>query len=122
MNLLIDMNLSPLWCAYLDQFGFHALHWSTVGSPSAPDAEIMAWARKHGYVVLTHDLDFGAMLAATSAISPSVIQLRVQDVLPDAAGVATVNAIRQHTATIEAGALVSIDSAKYRLRVLPLRR
>ncbi len=33
-------------------------------------------------VVLTHDLDFGAMLAATGARGPSVVAVRIQDVRP----------------------------------------
>ncbi len=43
----------------------------------------MDWARPSGYVVFTHDLDFGALLAASHAGGPSVIQVRAQDVLPD---------------------------------------
>lgn len=42
----------------------------------------MAWARANDYIVFTHDLDFGAMLALTNAESPSVIQVRTQDVTP----------------------------------------
>lgn len=43
---------------------------------SATDEEIMRWARENGYVVFTHDLNFGVILAATRAQSPSVIQVR----------------------------------------------
>jgi predicted nuclease of predicted toxin-antitoxin system len=42
----------------------------------------MAWARENGHVVLTHDLDFGTLLALTRANGPSVVQVRAQDVLP----------------------------------------
>jgi len=45
--------------------GFEAAHWSTLGANNAPDAEIMACARAHDYVVVTHDLDFNTILAAT---------------------------------------------------------
>ncbi len=76
MKLLIDMNLSPEWVDELESHGWHAVHWSTVGVPAATDRMIMDWAREHGYVVFTHDLDFGAVLAATRAIGPSVIQVR----------------------------------------------
>jgi predicted nuclease of predicted toxin-antitoxin system len=65
MKLLIDMNLSPEWVRVLGDKGFQALHWSKIGMPNAPDHEIMAWAKENGYILFTHDLDFGAILAAT---------------------------------------------------------
>ena len=86
MKLLIDMNLSPLWVAFLAAHGVDAVHWSSVGVPSAPDVEIMAHARDHGLVVFTHDLDFGVLLALTRSAGPSVLQVRTQAVLPDDIG------------------------------------
>jgi len=46
----------------------------------------MAYARTHDFVVLTHDLDFGAILAATHGDKPSVVQIRAEDVSPDVIG------------------------------------
>jgi hypothetical protein len=46
----------------------------------------MAWALANGYVVFTHDLDFGTMLALTDASGPSVLQVRAQSVLPEYIG------------------------------------
>jgi len=60
VKVLIDMNLSPLWVEQLSRAGFEAVHWSNVGDPRTPDRTLMQWAREHGYVVLTHDLDFGS--------------------------------------------------------------
>ena len=59
-----------------------AVHWSQVGDPCAADVQIMQWAAREGFVVLTHDLDFGAMLAATQGRKPSVVQLRSDEVRP----------------------------------------
>ena len=73
MKLLIDMNLSPKWVAFLETAGIEAAHWSSVGSANASDASIMEFARDSGFVILTHDLDFGAILAATGGNSPSVM-------------------------------------------------
>jgi predicted nuclease of predicted toxin-antitoxin system len=42
----------------------------------------MAWARQRGYVVLTNDLDFGAILAATRADGLSALQIRAQALSP----------------------------------------
>ncbi len=67
------MNLSPRWIDALISADLSAIHWSSVGQINAPDVEIMDYARQHGYVVLTHDLDFGAILAATQGRAPSVV-------------------------------------------------
>lgn len=122
MKLLIDMNLSPRWKTLLGMAGYEAEHWSLVGAPDAPEASIMAFARKHGCVVLTHDLDFGSILAATQDDRPSVVQIRADDVSPDAIGEIVVKALRRMTDELEAGALLTIDPARLRLRLLPLRR
>ena len=65
LNLLVDMNLSPQWVPVLQRHGWQAAHWSTIGDPGASDKEITDWARDQEYVVFTHDLDFGTMLALT---------------------------------------------------------
>jgi predicted nuclease of predicted toxin-antitoxin system len=121
MKLLVDMNLSPRWLGTLAGAGFEAAHWSTLGAGNAPDVEIMAYARANGYVVLTHDLDFGAILAATHGEKPSVVQIRADDVSPDAIGRQIVAALRQMALELEEGALLTVDPTRVRLRVLPLR-
>ncbi|MGO9833462.1 MAG: DUF5615 family PIN-like protein, partial [Polyangiaceae bacterium] len=62
--------------------------------------------REHGYVVFTHDLDFGTLLALTRARGPSVVQVRTQNVLPVAIGNLVVRVLTEHGASLEAGALV----------------
>ncbi len=86
MKILIDMNLSPDWVKVLEQAGWEAVHWSMLGNMRATDDVIMSWARENGYIVFTHDLDFGVLLALTRAESPSVIRVRTQDVFPDVSG------------------------------------
>jgi predicted nuclease of predicted toxin-antitoxin system len=76
MKILIDMNLSPLWVQFLVENGIEAVHWSTVGEPTAPDSQILEHAASNGFVVFTHDLDFGMLLAARKARAPSVLQVR----------------------------------------------
>ena len=121
MKLLVDMNLSPRWVGALAHAGIEAAHWSTLGAANAPDAEIMTHARKHGYVVLTHDLDFSAILAATHGEKPSVVQIRAGNVNPDAIGPQVIIALRQMAAELESGALLTVDPNRTRLRVLPLQ-
>jgi predicted nuclease of predicted toxin-antitoxin system len=121
MKLLVDMNLSPRWKRFLAEAGIEAAHWSDLGGSNAPDAEIMAFAKAHDYVVLTHDLDFSAILAATHGEKPSVVQLRSGDVSPEAAGQAVVSAVRQMADELDGGALLSVEPNRLRIRLLPLR-
>jgi predicted nuclease of predicted toxin-antitoxin system len=122
MRLLVDMNLSPRWVDMLAAAGFEAAHWSMLGPHSAPDVEIMGYARTHDYVVLTSDLDFGTILAATQGDKPSVVQIRADDVNPEAIGSHVVAAVLQVEADLETGALLTVDPDRARLRVLPLLR
>jgi predicted nuclease of predicted toxin-antitoxin system len=121
MKLLVDMNLSPDWVAVLAKENWETFHWSSVGNPRAADSEIMAWARQNGCVVFTHDLDFGTMLALTQADGPSVIQVRTQDVTPAAIEKLVVNALRQFQKELDRGALIVLDEATVRARILPLK-
>jgi len=121
MKVLVDMNLSPGWVNFLAEAGFEAVHWSDVGEGNAPDSELMQWAVEYGYVVLTADLDFGAILAATQGRGPSVVQVRSDILTPRAIGGAVLAAIRQSQQELLDGALISVDAGRARLRILPLR-
>jgi predicted nuclease of predicted toxin-antitoxin system len=116
MKLLLDMNLSPVWVRFLEENGFEAVHWSTTGEPTASDAIIVACARDNGFVVITHDLDFSALLASTEAAGPSVLQVRTQDVLPDSIGSEVVRVLRDHRAALDPGSRSAWISAAARRR------
>lgn len=119
VKILVDMNLSPEWVPVLTMHGCEAIHWSNVGNPSAPDAEIMDWARERGFVVLTHDLDFGSALALTRATGPSVIQVRGPRVLPEQLSELIMTMIRRYETELNSGALVVVDQNRSQVRILP---
>jgi len=121
VKLVVDMNLSPSWVERLAGHGFEAVHWSTIGTATAPDAEILTWANEHGFVVITNDLDFSAILAASAGATPSVVQIRTQDLLSDEAVSIVAKAVQAYREDIERGALLSIDEGGTRVRMLPLK-
>ena len=121
LQILVDMNLSPQWVPVLQKHGWPAVHWSTVGDPGAIDKDIMDWARDHQYVVFTHDLDFGTMLALSHEAGPSVLQVRAEDTLPDFLEQTVVSALNQHQIDLSSGALVVVDESRSRVRVLPIK-
>lgn len=122
MKVLVDMNLSPRCVDRLSGLGLQATHWSAVGRVNAPDSEIMDYAGANDYIVLTHDLDFSAILAATHGEKPSVVQIRAEDVNPDRIGTQVAAALRQMELELQEGALLTVDPNRTRLRLLPLLR
>jgi predicted nuclease of predicted toxin-antitoxin system len=122
MKILIDMKLFPAWVAVLEEAGHTASHWSNIGALNAPDREVLLWAKANDYVLFTHDLDFGAILAVTEAEGPSVIQIRAQDISPDHAKNLLLNILNRFAENLLRGALISVDEEKSRVRLLPLRR
>src|ERR1035437_9979162 len=122
MKILIDMNLSPSWARVLADANIEAVHWSEVGPATTPDPTIMAYAAANGFVILTNDLDFGIALAIADREKPSVAQIRGEDLRTISIGNHVVLALRQMQVELEAGALLTIDPKRTRLRLLPLRK
>ncbi len=114
------MNLPPQWAEPLRAAGHDAVHWIDIGACTAPDGELMRVAREQGRVVLTQDLDFGHILAATSARTPSVVQVRLQEVLTDQMLIPVLEVLDNCRERLLAGALVSVTRDRSRVRVLPL--
>ncbi len=80
----------------------------------------MRFARDGDWVVFTHDLDFGALLAHTQAGKPSVFQIRARDISPTRLSPLVIRVLRQFSAELESGALISMDETGQRVRLLPL--
>jgi predicted nuclease of predicted toxin-antitoxin system len=121
MKIMLDVNLTPRWVQFLGAAGFEVCHWSQVGRANAPDEEIMAYAARFDFVVLTHNLNFSAILAATKGGKPSVVQIRVQNIASEAVGLNIIAARRGTRAELETGALLAIGADRTRMRLLPLQ-
>ena len=120
MKLVLDMNLSPKWIGLLRVEGWETFHWSQLGRPDASDSEIMNYAAQNEAVLMTQDLDFGAILAVTRGRKPSVIQIRDDNSSVEHLGDRVVSTLRHVQDDLERGALVTIETDRIRLRSLPL--
>lgn len=120
MKLLLDMNLPVRWVDALAQAGHDPVHAVSLGLARAQDAEIMRVAHASARVVVTHDLDFGAILAATQGATPSVIQIRADGLSSPIVMSALLTAIRACEAELATGALLTVDAERWRVRLLPL--
>lgn len=114
------MNLSPEWLPVLERAGWQASHWSSIGLPTAPDTDLLAWARQRGLALLTQDLDFAELLFHTQAGTPSVVLLRLRNELDAAQQTRVCTLLRTAMTALEKGALLVIDEHRARLRRLPI--
>jgi predicted nuclease of predicted toxin-antitoxin system len=121
MRILLDMNLTPLWCDVLTRAGYEVKHWTHVGRPDAPDLEILDFARAGNWVVITQDLDFGSLLALRGDDLPSVIQIRAHATLPSDIEQRLLDAIEATSSYVAVGALVTLTPSDLRVTVLPIR-
>ncbi|MBN2874380.1 MAG: DUF5615 family PIN-like protein, partial [Spirochaetales bacterium] len=99
-----------------------AIHWSSTGKPDAPDQEILEYASSNRYVIFTHDLDFGFLLARSLNATPSVIQSRIADLRPESIGDVLLATLEQFQRELEAGCLLTIQEDRTRVRLLPFMR
>lgn len=122
MRFLIDENLSWHLAELLAQTGHDAVHVRDLDATGAPDTDVMALAVHDDRVIVSADTDFGALLAHTRAMKPSVILVRalVDRRPPELAGIiaANLDTIEHH---LDAGAVIAFTQDGIRVRPLPLR-
>jgi predicted nuclease of predicted toxin-antitoxin system len=120
MKLLVDMNLSAALgcfsCRRRHRSGTLVHDWRSssarLGNHSLRESK--------DFLVLTHDLDFSAILAVTHGDKPSVVQIRADNLSLESIGNHVASALRQMVSELESGALLTIDPTRTRLRLLPL--
>ncbi len=122
MKFLADMGISPRSVDFLRHSGVEAVHVHELGLDRLPDARIVEKARSEGYVVLTHDLDFGELLALTGADLPSVVIFRLQSMRPSNVNRYLQILMTEHGAALNEGAILSVNDRHIRVRRLPIER
>ena len=121
MRLLADANLSPDVVERLRTAGFDAVHVRDLNLLTADDITIFDRAAADGFVVVTADSDFGALLALRRAAAPSVIHLRhVEQLSPSDHAALLVANVPKVADDLERGAIVSLSPARLAIRALPI--
>jgi predicted nuclease of predicted toxin-antitoxin system len=78
MKLLLDQGLPRSTVKRLADAGVVAEHVGDLGMAAAADQTILDFARVRQFTIVTLDADFHQLLAATRAVSPSVIRLQIE--------------------------------------------
>lgn len=120
LALVADVHISPRTVSELQRLGFHICRVTDHVSPHASDAEIIQLARCHHAAIVTHDLDFSALVAQGGTRFPSVVSVRVEDARPRAVTQLLAEVLPLIEKDLSEGAIVSVEEARFRVRKLPI--
>lgn len=120
MRFLANMNVPRVLCARLREHGHECRHVADLGMAQSADSDILLAASQTGEVVLTHDLDYGELLALSGDAGPSVVIFRLRRVLVDDLLGKLLVAWPRIEAALENGAVVIIGDRSVRVRDLPI--
>ena len=120
MNFLADMGISPKTVEFLQHLGHQVVHLQQQGLHRLKDHQILEKAREEGCILLTHDLDFGDLLAASGADLPSVVIFRPRNMRPEHLNDYLFKIISQYPKALENGAIITVTEGRIRTRPLPL--
>jgi predicted nuclease of predicted toxin-antitoxin system len=114
------MGISPRTVEFLREVGHEANHLHNEGLHQLDDPAILVKAQQEQSVLLTHDLDFGELVAASGAELPSVITFRLRNMRPDNVNRHLRAVINHHQDALKQGAIVTVTEGRIRIRPLPI--
>ncbi|MCS6910075.1 MAG: DUF5615 family PIN-like protein [Anaerolineales bacterium] len=121
MKFLANMGISPLTVAFLRREGHDALHLHEAGLNILPDSLVLRKARDEDRILLTSDLDFADLLAASGETLPTVVIFRLRNMSPDSVNRHLEMLLAQYSAELEQGVIVSVAEDHVRVRRLPIK-
>lgn len=122
MKFLLNENIPPSLSNRLKSFGYDSIHIYDCGLTGQSDEVVIQFAFLHGYIILTHDLDYSRIISLSGNAGPSVITFRQKVISADIIIDSLTKVIPKISDILKSGALVSIDQELVRYRSLPLKR
>lgn len=120
MKFLLNMNVPRELGRLLSTQGHEYRHVGDVGMARAGDEAIIEEARANRETIVTHDLDYGRLLAFSGASVPSVIIFRLRNTSLENLFAQIANAWTEVERPLTEGSVVVLEDAVLRIRRLPI--
>lgn len=120
LRFIADVHISPITVQALCNAGYEAIRVTDVLPATASDAEILAWAQQHDYVVVTQDLDFSALVAIGRQGKPSLVTLRLSSAEPNEVAQRLLEILPNLERHLTQGVAATITDKAIRVRSLPI--
>ncbi len=122
MKFLLNMNIPRSFGIKLMQNGCEYRHVGDIGMFQSDDIDIVQFAKENEEIIVTHDLDYGNILAFSGDSSPSVITFRLRNSHPDNLFYRMIIEWEEIKSHLLKGAIVIIEDSALRIRDLPIQR
>ena len=120
MRFLADMGVSQGVVEWLRSAGHDAIHLRDEGLHRLPNGEIFQKGFIEHRVVLTFDLDFGEIVAASEGRVVSVVLFRLHNTRTGHVIRRLQAVLEQSSAELQSGAIIVVEEARHRVRRLPI--
>jgi predicted nuclease of predicted toxin-antitoxin system len=120
MKLLLDQGLPRSTAKLLRDAGRDAVHVGDVQLADAEDQQILDKANEQARIVITLDADFHTLLALGGHTGPSVIRIRIEGLKGEPLANLIQEVLNKVQADLAAGALVTVQPGRIRVRKLPI--
>lgn len=120
MRFLLNMNIPREVGRRLAAGGHECRHAGDIGLARSSDPAILETAQASDEVILTHDLDYGHLLAFSGQAAPSVIILRLRNTHPSNIVARIARVWPEIEGPLDGGAIVTLEDALCRIRTLPI--
>ncbi len=114
------MPLAVRVAARLRADGHDAIHLREQGLGRLADEAIFAKAVQEERIIVTADLDFGAILARAGSRTVSVVVFRLTNLQADRVMALLTKVLVEAAADLSRGAVVLVEESRFRVRHLPL--
>jgi predicted nuclease of predicted toxin-antitoxin system len=120
VRFLADMGVSQGVVEWLRSAGHDAMHLRDEGLNRLPNGEIFQKGFIEHRVVLTFDLDFGEIVAASEGRVVSVVLFRLHNTRTGHVIRRFQAVLEQSSAELQSGAIIVVEDGRHRVRRLPI--
>lgn len=120
LKFLADMGISQSTTEWLHKCGYNTLHLREQNLQRLTDNKIIVKAKQEHRIILTCDLDFGELLAASKEKLPSVIIFRLLNQTPENINKHLERVLKNSSLHLINGAVIIVEESRYRIRALPI--
>jgi predicted nuclease of predicted toxin-antitoxin system len=120
MKFLADMGISPKTVTFLQGLEQDVVHLHEQGLDRMEDFDILEKSLCEKRILLTHDLDFGELIARSRARLPSIIIFRLRNMSPEKVNLYLSEVISKHQDALQQGVIISVTEGQIRVRLLPI--